>query len=109
MRRVHINYDVLEKNGNDHLTYSDELQTINNEIKAIFNEINATWDSFSNNKEILFTEAKVFETNMQNDIDYVNKYGTTILKIKDNFKEKDTEYGKQFSNNVIEEEQEHAK
>ena len=45
MRRVHIRYDVLEKNGNDYLTYGEELQKIIDNINKIKEDLNQNWES----------------------------------------------------------------
>ena len=99
--RVYVNYNVLNKNGKDYLNYSETLQEIIENLKARKDNIKNNWDSPSAN---LFNELlNNYIDDLQVDANKMKKHGNIILGIKDEFKEKDLEYKKHFTPEIVEE------
>ncbi len=94
--RVHIDFNVLEKNGNDYLKYSSELNDILTNLKERQKNIHDNW--LSTNGEIYDVMFNNFVNDVQNDVNRIQRYGNTILGINDDFKQTDLDYAK---NNAI--------
>ena len=98
--RVHVKYDVLNKNANDYIDYSNELDNIMDNFNRIGQSIDEHWDS--SNKTLYINSLNECVRRTRIDSTYMKRYGNALLGIKDDFKNKDEEYRQQFNNDVVE-------
>lgn len=98
--KVYINYDVLNKNGRDYLNYSDSLQEIIDSLKKRSENIKNNW--VSSNSISFNNQLNSYINNLQVDANRMKKHGNVILGIKDEFKNKDLEYKKRFTPEIVE-------
>lgn len=95
MTRVHINFDVLEKNGNEYRNYSQELNDIVTNLNERKNNLNNEWISVNAINYDAMLDG--FINKIKIDADRMKKYGDTILGINNDFKQTDLEYAKSNS------------
>ena len=98
--RVHINYEVLEKNGTEYLNFSKELNDIITNLKNECANIEKNW--ISSNAPIYISQMNDFINTIQIDANRMERHGNVILGIKDDFREKDLEYAKKNMNIIAE-------
>ena len=98
--KVHVNYEVLDKNANDYIDYSNELDTILKNFTNIGEQIKTIWNSNNTSLYINSLNECVRRTNV--DAVQMQNYGKILLGIKDDFKSKDTEYQQRFENDIVE-------
>ena len=95
MTRVHINFEVLEKNGNEYCNYAQELSDIINNLQERKNNLSKEW--ISTNAINYDAMLDTFINKLKDDANRMQKYGNTILGINDDFKQTDLEYAKSNS------------
>lgn len=95
MTRVHINFEVLEKNGNEYRNYAKELNDIINNLNERKNNLSKEWTSI--NSINYDAQLDNLIKKMEVDANRMQKYGDTILGINDDFKQTDLEYAKSNS------------
>lgn len=95
MTRVHINFEVLEKNGNEYRNYSQELNDIITNLNDRKNNLNNEWISVNAINYDAMLDG--FINKLKVDANRMQKYGDTILGINDDFKQTDLEYAKSNS------------
>ena len=95
MTRVHINFEVLEKNGNEYRNYSQELNDIITNLNDRKNNLKNEWISVNAINYDAMLDG--FINKLKVDANRMQKYGDTILGINDDFKQTDLEYAKSNS------------
>ena len=95
MTRVHINFEVLGKNGNEYRNYAQELYDIINNLQERKNNLSKEWTS--TNAINYDAMLDIFINKLKDDANRMQKYGDTILGINDDFKQTDLEYAKSNS------------
>ena len=98
--RVHINYEVLNKNANDYIDYSNELYEIIKNFNNIGEQIKTIWKS--SNTSLYVNSLNECIRRTYKDAYNMQKYGKVLLGIKEDFKAKDTEYQHIFNNDIVE-------
>lgn len=93
--RVHINFEVLEKNGNEYRNYAQELNDIISNLNERKDKLSKEWISTNaTNYDVMLD---TFINKMKVDASRMQKYSDTILGINDDFKQTDLEYAKSNS------------
>ena len=98
--RVHINFDVIEKNAKDYINFSKEINDIINDLNNSNKNIIDYW--LSSNATIYDSQIKAFINHLQVDSNRMQRYGDVLLGINDDFKKTDLEYAKKSALNIEE-------